>query len=269
MTWRSSFAGRGRSSIEWGATLGCASSTWGGTRRAALRLRLNGRPLFQYGPLDQGYWPDGLYTPPSEDALRSDVALVKALGCNMLRKHVKVEPARFYYECDRQGLIVWQDMPNGGRAVGELLSFLAILSGKLKRRDDGSGGGPGGGWRRRGKTIERELREMVDHLYSFPCIGVWVPFNEGWGQFDSVRVARWLRSYDPTRPVDHASGWFDQGGGQMRSLHVYFKALPSDAPDGERAMVLSEFGGYSLRVPEHEWDPERSLATGSTARPKR
>jgi beta-galactosidase/beta-glucuronidase len=226
----------------------------GRDEKGRVRLRLNGQPLFLYGPLDQGYWPDGLYTPPSEDALRYDVALVKALGCNMLRKHVKVEPARFYYECDRQGLIVWQDMPNGGRAVGELLSFLAILSGRLKRRDDALRWRAGRGMAAAREDYERELREMVDHLHSFPCIGAWVPFNEGWGQFDAARVARWLRSYDPTRPVDHASGWFDQGGGQMRSLHVYFKALPSDAPEGERAMVLSEFGGYSLRVPEHEWN---------------
>ncbi len=238
-----------------GSYFGLRKLDLGRDEKGRLGLRLNGLPLFQYGPLDQGYWPDGLYTPPSEDALRSDVALVKALGCNMLRKHVKVEPARFYYECDRQGLIVWQDMPNGGRAVGELLSFVAILSGKLKRRDDVLRWRAGRGMAAAREDYESELREMVDHLYSFPCIGAWVPFNEGWGQFDSVQVARWLRSYDPTRPVDHASGWFDQGCGQMRSLHVYFKALPSDAPEGERAMVLSEFGGYSLRVPEHEWDP--------------
>jgi beta-galactosidase/beta-glucuronidase len=218
------------------------------------RLCLNGRPLFQYGPLDQGYWPDGLYTPPSEAALRSDVALVKALGCNMLRKHVKVEPARFYYECDRQGLIVWQDMPNGGRAVGELLSLLATLSGKLRRSDRRLHWRAGRGQAAAREDFRRELHEMVDHLHSFPCIGVWVPFNEGWGQFDSVEVARWLRAYDPTRPVDHASGWFEQGGGQLRSLHVYFKALPSDEPDAARALVLSEFGGYSLGLVEHTWD---------------
>ena len=194
--------------------------------RKRWRLCLNNQPMFQYGPLDQGYWPDGLYTPPCEEAMRSDLLLIKEMGFNMLRKHVKVEPARFYYECDRQGLIVWQDMPNGGRAVGELLSFLAILSGKLKRRDDVLRWRAGRGMAAAREDYERELREMVDHLHSFPCIGAWVPFNEGWGQFDSVQVARWLRSYDPTRPVDHASGWFDQGGGQMRSLHVYFKALP-------------------------------------------
>lgn len=218
------------------------------------RLCLNGRPLFQYGPLDQGYWPDGLYTPPSEDALRADVALVKALGCNMLRKHVKVEPARFYYECDRQGLIVWQDMPNGGRAIGEVLSFLAILSGRLRRRDNRLRWRAGRGMAAAREDYRRELREMADHLHSFPCVCAWVPFNEGWGQFDSAEVAQWLRAYDPTRPVDHASGWFDHGAGQMRSLHVYFKALPGDEPDQERALVLSEFGGYSLRVAGHEWD---------------
>ncbi|HNS51746.1 MAG TPA: glycoside hydrolase family 2 TIM barrel-domain containing protein [Anaerolineae bacterium] len=218
------------------------------------RLCLNGRALFQYGPLDQGYWPDGLYTPPSEDAMRADVALVKALGCNMLRKHVKVEPARFYYECDRQGLIVWQDMPNGGRAVGEVLSFLAILSGRLRRRDNRLRWRAGRGIAAAREDYRRELREMVDNLHSFPCVCAWVPFNEGWGQFDSVEVARWLGAYDPTRPVDHASGWFDHGAGQMRSLHVYFKPLPGGDPDRLRAVVLSEFGGYSLRIAGHEWD---------------
>ena len=238
-----------------GSYFGLRKIELGQDREGRPRLCLNGRPLFQYGPLDQGYWPDGLYTPPSEDALRADVALVKTLGCNMLRKHVKVEPARFYYECDRQGLIVWQDVPNGGRPVGEMLSFLAILSGKIKRRDDRLLWRAGRSSAAAREDYRRELREMVDHLHSFPCVCAWVPFNEGWGQFDSVRVARWLRSYDPTRPVDHASGWFDHGGGQMRSLHVYFKSLPGSEPEGERALVLSEFGGYSLRLPGHEWDP--------------
>jgi beta-galactosidase/beta-glucuronidase len=129
-----------------------------------MRLCLNNQPLFQYGPLDQGYWPDGLYTAPSEEALRSDVAYVKALGCNMLRKHVKVEPARFYHECDRVGLIVWQDMPNGGRSVGALLSLLAILSGKLKRRDHGLRWRAGRGRAETREDYRRELREMVDYL---------------------------------------------------------------------------------------------------------
>jgi beta-galactosidase/beta-glucuronidase len=217
------------------------------------RLCLNNRPLFQFGPLDQGYWPDGLYTPPSEAAMRFDLDEIQRLGCNMLRKHVKVEPARYYYECDRCGLIVWQDMPNGAKAVGDATSVLAILFGSRRgdgnysyaRREDAEGRG----------DFQRELLELVEHLYNFSCIGMWVPFNEGWGQFDSRHVVDWLKAYDPTRPVDAASGWFDQGGGDCKSLHVYFKKLPRNKPEKERAVVVSEFGGYSLNLPGHLWNP--------------
>jgi beta-galactosidase/beta-glucuronidase len=221
--------------------------------RGRTRLCLNDRPLFQFGPLDQGYWPDGLYTPPSEAAMLSDLDAIQRLGCNMLRKHVKVEPSRYYYECDRRGLIVWQDMPSGARAVGDATSFLAILFGSRRRDRDYRYAGradPASRWEFRG-----ELQELVDHLYNFPCIGMWVPFNEGWGQFDARQSADWLKVYDPTRPVDAASGWFDQGGGDCRSLHVYFKKLPGDRPEKKRALVLSEFGGYSLRLDGHLWNP--------------
>lgn len=216
-------------------------------------LCLNGAPLFQFGPLDQGYWPDGLYTPPTDEALQWDVRLMKRLGFNMVRKHVKVEPARYYYHCDRAGLIVWQDMPNGGKPVGDVTSVIATLVG-LRRRDRN--------YRYAGRAdpasredFRRELREMVDALYNFPCIGMWVVFNEGWGQFDAAEIAAWLKAYDPTRPVDHASGWFDQGGGDCKSLHVYFKRLPIIRPEEHRAAVLSEFGGYSLKVDSHLWNP--------------
>jgi len=264
-------------------------------------LCLNNRPLFQFGPLDQGYWPDGLYTPPTDEAMRRDVELVKRLGCNMLRKHVKVEPARYYYTCDKLGLIVWQDMPNGGAVVDEVRLFMLNLTG-LPVHDRN--------YRRAGRAeaasrqdFRRELREMVDHLHNFACIGMWVPFNEAWGQFDAKAVADWLKEYDPTRPVDHASGWFDQGGGDCISLHVYFRKLKpvfekgkerfntKDTKEEEgkphkgkrkenrlfsslvsrlplffgggglhgknrRATVLSEFGGYSLKVDGHQWDPD-------------
>ena len=217
-------------------------------------LCLNNQPLFQYGPLDQGYWPDGLYTPPSEEAMRFDLERIKALGCNMLRKHVKVEPARYYYDCDRLGLIVWQDMPSGAKEVGELPSLLINLFG-ARRKDHN--------YRRAGRSdpeahqdFQRELQELVDHLHNFACIGMWVPFNEGWGQFDAKEAAEWLADYDPTRPVDHASGWYDQGGGDCKSLHVYFKALPVLEPEKKRAMVLSEFGGYTLKLEDHLWNPQ-------------
>jgi len=218
------------------------------------RLCLNNQPLFQYGPLDQGYWPDGLYTPPSEAAMRFDLEQIKALGCNMLRKHVKVEPARYYYDCDRLGLIVWQDMPNGAKPVGDLPSVWAIFFGS--RRKDHNYRWAGRSDPESRQDFRRELQDLVDHLYNFTCIGMWVPFNEGWGQFDANKIAAWLADYDPTRPVDHASGWYDQGGGDCKSLHVYFKALPRVKAEEERAVVLSEFGGYALKLEGHLWNPE-------------
>ena len=218
------------------------------------RLCLNNRPLFQFGLLDQGYWPDGLYTPPTDAAMRWDLEMVKSLGFNMLRKHVKVEPARYYYYCDKLGLIVWQDMVNGGEAVGDVTSFVAIIFGSRKRDRNYHYAGRGDVASR--QDYRRELQEMVDHLYNFTCIGMWVPFNEGWGQFDANATAKWLKAYDPTRPVDHASGWFDQAGGDCKSLHVYFKKLPVINPEEKRAAVLSEFGGYSLKTNGHLWNPE-------------
>jgi beta-galactosidase/beta-glucuronidase len=218
------------------------------------RLCLNNHPLFQFGPLDQGYWPDGLYTPPTDDAMLKDIELVKSLGFNMLRKHVKVEPARYYYYCDKLGLIVWQDMVNGGAAVGDVTSFLAILFGSRKRDRNYRYAGRNDPSSR--TDYQRELQELVDHLYNFTCIGMWVPFNEGWGQFDANAITEWLKAYDPTRLVDQASGWFDQGGGDCKSLHVYFKKLPQIQPEENRAAVLSEFGGYSLKVDGHLWNPE-------------
>lgn len=219
-----------------------------------VRLCLNNQPLFQYGPLDQGYWPDGLYTPPSAEAMRFDLEMIKGLGCNMVRKHIKVEPARYYYDCDRLGLIVWQDMMSGGHAVSETTSFLTIIFGSRRRDHHYRYAGREAAESR--ADYQRELIELVDHLYNFACIGVWVPFNEGWGQFDAKATADWLKAYDPTRLVDHASGWFDQGGGDFKSLHVYFKKLPLNKPEARRALVLSEFGGYALNLKEHAWKPE-------------
>jgi beta-galactosidase/beta-glucuronidase len=219
------------------------------------RLCLNNQPLFQYGPLDQGYWPDGLYTPPSDTAMRWDLAFLKALGCNMLRKHVKVEPARYYYYCDMLGLIVWQDMPSGAKALGDMPSLRAMLLG-YNRPDDQNYHISGHEDPASRDDFRRELGEMVKHLCNFPCIGVWVPFNEGWGQFDAKNISEWLRALDPTRLVDHASGWYDQGAGDFKSLHVYFKHLPKIKPEARRAAVLSEFGGYALKVAGHMWDEE-------------
>jgi beta-galactosidase/beta-glucuronidase len=219
------------------------------------RLHLNGEPVFQLGPLDQGYWPDGLYTAPTDEALRFDLEVCKRLGFNVVRKHVKVEPLRWYYHCDRLGLIVWQDMPNGGADITSpafMACAAAHLGLKRRIRDDRAR------WRfgRRSENDRRafraELAELVEHLRDVTCIGGWVPFNEGWGQFDSVAVAEDVKRLDPTRPVDAASGWFDQGGGDIHTIHRYVgPAMPR--PDAERALGLSEFGGIGLKVANHRW----------------
>ena len=221
-----------------------------------LRFALNGKPLFLYGPLDQGYFPDGLYTAPSEEALLFDIEYTRALGCNMIRKHIKVEPLRWYYHCDRLGMIVWQDMPNGGEVVGDVTSFLAIAFGS--RRRDRNYRYAGRDELASRQEFRQELQELVDHLLNAACIAVWVPFNEGWGQFDANKTAGWLRMYDPSRLVDHASGWWDQGGGDFQSRHIYFKKLEQGKPDG-RAFSLTEFGGYSLKVPGHLWNESKKF----------
>lgn len=219
-----------------------------------MRVALNNQPIFLYGPLDQGYFPDGLYTAPSEEAMLYDIQYTKELGCNLIRKHVKVEPARWYAACDRLGMIVMQDMPNGGVPASDVVAFLAIITGL--RRSDRRGLHRFGRHAARNRVqLRTELQEMIDHLYNFACIAAWVPFNESWGQFHAKEVAGWVKSYDPTRLVDHASGWFDQGGGDFISKHVYFKKLPRNLkPDVRRAAIISEFGGYSLKTPGHMWN---------------
>jgi beta-galactosidase/beta-glucuronidase len=222
------------------------------------RFELNHKPLFLYGPLDQGYFPDGLYTAPTDAALRFDIEYAKRLGCNLIRKHVKVETARWYWHCDRLGMIVWQDMPNGGKAVGDVTSLLAILYG-LNRGDRRLLGRAGRAEEANRRQFRDELKGMVEALYSAPCIAAWVPFNEGWGQFDAAEIGAWVKSLDPTRLVDDASGWFDQAGGDFRSLHIYFKKLGQPKADPNRALAITEFGGLSLRIPKHQWDAERKF----------
>lgn len=221
------------------------------------RITLNGKPVFLYGPLDQGYFPDGLYTPPSEEGMLFDIEYTRSIGCNMIRKHIKVEPLRWYYHCDRLGMIIWQDMPNGGLIDGEWIAFLCLSIGihrndtrrlhRFGRADESN----------RDEFLE-ELQGMVDHLYNIPSIAVWVPFNESWGQFHANETSSWLKEYDPSRLVDHASGWFDQGGGDFLSKHIYFKKLHLPRKD-KRAMIISEFGGYSLKMPGHMWEENRKF----------
>ena len=228
------------------------------------RLYLNNKPYFQRGLLDQGYWSDGGLTPPTDEAMIYDISKMKELGFNMLRKHIKVEPARWYYHCDRLGMIVWQDMVSGGKALNvfhagvlpNAISFISPLVNvsmkddkyKIFNRDEPA-------WR---AQFEEELFEMMDALYNVPCIGTWVPFNEGWGQFDAKRVGEAVKAKDPTRICDHASGWYDQRGPELRSIHRYIWPVTAPKYDG-RPFVLSEYGGYSQIYPDHVWNLKKSF----------
>lgn len=208
---------------------------------------LNGKPYFMTGLLDQGYWSDGLYTAPSDDALFYDIELAKKCGFNTLRKHIKIEPLRWYYHCDRLGMIVWQDFVNGG---GKYNPFATLLLPNVGINVKDSFYGFYGRKDKRGRELYyKEMDEAVDTLYNCPCIALWTPFNEGWGQFDSLKVCAHLRSLDDTRLIDHASGWSDQGG-EIRSIHKYF--VPFRMPKREkRPVILSEFGGYSMKIEDH------------------
>ncbi len=226
--------------------------------KGQMRFLLNNRPLFLYGPLDQGFFPEGLYTAPTDEALRFDIEYVKKLGCNLIRKHVKVEPARWYHHCDRLGMIVWQDMPNGAKPAGNLRTVLALGLG-YNERDDRWLGRFGRASQDNRDEFEAELGGMVAHLYSVPCIAAWVPFNEGWGQFESRRITARIRQWDPTRLVDSTSGWFDQGAGDFESRHIYNIRLKRRKPHSQRAFVISEFGGYSLKLPGRVWDENKKF----------
>lgn len=197
------------------------------------RLLLNGQPLFQAGPLDQGFWPDGIYTPPTEEAMVYDLKILKRLGFNMLRKHVKVEPRTFYTACDRMGLLVWQDMPSGD-------AFLNPEDPDLVRSPESAA------------RYYKELERMIRTLYNHPSIVMWVPFNEGWGQFESAQVVDFIRGIDPSRLVNHASGWSDRGIGDVNDWHRY-PGPGSPEPEPARAAVLGEFGGLGLETPGHMW----------------
>ena len=208
-------------------------------------LALNGQPIFMSGVLDQGYWSDGLYTPPSDEAMVFDIQTMKDCGFNMLRKHIKIEPLRWYYHCDRLGMIVWQDLVSGGSRLDPLvIQVLPFLGVHLRDSRYHRFGREEAASR---EQFQQDLRDTVSLLYSVPSLAVWVPFNEGWGQFDSLTAAQLLWEQDPTRLVDHASGWHDQGGGDFKSRHVYFRPVRL-RHDGSRVLALTEFGGYSLPV---------------------
>ncbi len=220
--------------------------------RGVPRLFLNNKPYFHNGLLDQGYWPDGLYTAPAEAAMVCDIQTMKALGFNMLRKHIKIEPLRWYYLCDTMGMLVWQDMVSGGGPYRFGLVTVPVAE-LLPHRIDNSYKAFG---RRSEASRERyyeELEDTVELLYNCPSIVMWVPFNEGWGQFDALEAVARIRQLDGTRTIDHASGWHDQGGGDVFSRHVYFRKFRYKRDRGPRAAVLSEFGGYACGIEGHRW----------------
>lgn len=217
------------------------------------RIYLNHKPYFQKGLLDQGYWPDGLYTAPSDEALIYDIKQAKALGFNMLRKHCKIEPLRWYYHCDRLGMLVWQDMVNGGEKDNKLLvGYLPTLfPGIASRIRDHHYRWFGRANAEGRKEWMAECEATVRLLYNQPSILLWVPFNEGWGQFDALKVKEYLRTLDPSRLIDHASGWFDQKGGDFDSIHNYFHPLSLTMK--KQAAILSEFGGFACYIPDHSY----------------
>jgi beta-galactosidase/beta-glucuronidase len=209
-----------------------------------VRLQLNNKDQFQFGPLDQGWWPDGLYTAPSDEALKYDIQKTKDFGFNMIRKHVKVEPARWYTHCDRMGMLVWQDMPNGDRSP-RWQNHEYFTGTELVRSAESEA------------NYRAEWKGIMDYLYSNPSIVCWVPFNEAWGQFKTEEIAEWTKAYDPSRLVNPASGGNFYTTGDMLDLHNY----PGPAMylyDAQRATVLGEYGGIGLALEGHLWATDRN-----------
>ena len=209
-----------------------------------VRMQLNNKDLFQFGPLDQGWWPDGLYTAPSYEAMIFDIDKTKEWGFNMIRKHIKVEPAAWYTYCDRKGIIVWQDMPSGDRNP-EWQMHQYFTGTELKRSAESEA------------CYRKEWKEIMDFLYSYPCICTWVPFNEAWGQFKTPEIAEWTKQYDPSRLVNPASGGNFYHCGDIVDLHNY-PGPRMYLYDGERANVLGEYGGIGLALEGHLWQPDRN-----------
>ncbi|GAB6119467.1 glycoside hydrolase family 2 TIM barrel-domain containing protein [Dysgonomonas termitidis] len=213
-------------------------------KNGIVRLQLNNKDLFQFGPLDQGWWPDGLYTAPTDEALAYDIIKTKDFGYNMIRKHVKVEPARWYTHCDKLGIIVWQDMPNGDKSP-QWQNKKYFDGNELKRAANSE------------TNYKKEWKEIIDYLYSYPCIGVWVPFNEAWGQFKTQEIAEWTKTYDPSRLVNPASGGNHYTCGDILDLHNY-PGPDMFLYDAQRATVLGEYGGIGLPLADHIWQPDKN-----------
>jgi arylsulfatase len=221
---------------------GMRSIGLGKDKEGYTRLFLNKEPVFQFGLLDQGFWPDGLYTAPTDEALRYDIEMQKKAGFNMIRKHVKVEPQRWYYWCDKLGMLVWQDMPSGDAHIGRNDTDM-IRSAQSALQ------------------YKTELKQLIGQHINAPCIVAWVPFNEGWGQFRTAEIATLVKSLDPGRLVDATSGWVDRGVGDMHDTHSYpWPAMT--VPEAGRAIVLGEYGGQALAVKDHLWNSDLSQAPG-------
>ncbi len=209
-----------------------------------LRMMLNNRFVFQYGPLDQGWWPDGLYTAPTDEALLFDIVKTKEIGFNAIRKHVKVEPARWYYHCDRTGMLIWQDMPSGDLGGGQWNTMPGMEGGSDKIRTEASE-----------QIYRSEWNAIIDYLHNFPCIIVWVPFNESWGQFKTAEITKWTMEKDPSRLVNSASGGNFHEVGHILDLHNYPQPVMAkpEVFGSRQALVLGEFGGLGLPLEGHTW----------------
>lgn len=210
--------------------------------RGIVRIQLNNKDIFMFGPLDQGYWPDGLYTAPTDEALRFDIELARDLGFNMIRKHMKVEPARWYTWCDRMGMLVWQDMPSGDKSP-QWQPRQYFSGDEITRSSESE------------TEYKQEWKEIINALQPYPCVVVWVPFNEAWGQFKSPEIAEWTKSHDPTRLLNPASGGNHYPIGDMLDIHNY-PAPDLFLYDGDRATVLGEYGGLGFPVEGHLWQTD-------------
>ncbi len=213
------------------------------------RLCLNGEPYFFNGVLDQGYWPEGIYTPPSAQSFANDILSMKSLGFNTLRKHIKTEPEQFYYECDKLGMIVFQDMVNNGSY--SFIKDTALPTIGFKKKKDKHSNSDALVRKRFMESMAATVKQLKNH----PCICMWTIFNEGWGQFDADICTDELKKLDNTRFIDSTSGWFKQNSSDVESIHTYFRKFK--APKSDKAMILSEFGGYACSIEGHRFDPNK------------
>jgi beta-galactosidase/beta-glucuronidase len=213
-------------------------------KNGVVRMQLNNKDYFHFGPLDQGWWPDGLYTAPTDEALLYDIQKTKDFGFNMIRKHVKVEPARWYYHCDREGILVWQDMPSGDRSP-QWQSRNYFNGKELERSAESE------------ENFRREWKEVMELCYSNPSVVVWVPFNETWGQFKTEEIVEWTKNYDPSRLVNPASGGNHYDVGDILDMHNYPNP-EMGLYDSKRVNVLGEYGGIGLVQEGHLWETGRN-----------